>query len=994
MRPLHENKADGQDAGLAEDNKVRTARFWREAALRSRKLRSGLRQLTLCSKEQLLLPEDLSGIELLNLGNNALQELPLGLGSALTHLHTLVLRRNKFSSVPAPVLELEQLVELDMSHNNLRSLPDDLVRLQRLQKLCVSHNKIQQLPHQVGALQQLEELDISFNDLQKLPSSFSNLLHLRTLDADHNKLNRFPPAILDLEKLEELDCSGNKFEVFPGDILRLHSIKILWLSGLHVSSLPDAICQLTQLESLMLDGNNLAALPEGFANLQRLKMINLSSNRFVHFPLVLLSLQGLEELYLSRNKLTQVPEEIGRLEHLVNLWLDNNNISFLPDAIVQLRQLEELVLQGNQLAVLPDHFGNLSHVNIWKVKDNPLIQPPYEVCMKGIPHIAAYQEERAHDQAAVGPRFKLVLVGESGAGKRQLMCDLIGEQMSDGGRGGGITVADWDVDPDTHIRFVVYVLCGKENYKLVAPFFLSRGALFLLVVNLHTYTPRSFDTHVGYFLQLLGARVPRAVVCVVGTHADLCPLMELEEKTLDIHRRIGLQVRQERRELEEQAHLVDKALELGFSMRCSSPQLPFYGVSDENLHLRRQRLQFLLDNRLQILSPVLCVGSSSQSVQQLRRKLASVAKQQEIFPSFCRIIPKSWQLLEELLLKPKDMWLSRWEATRLGLQAGLVEERLLSALSCLHEIGKLLYLEEVATLKEYVFHNLQQFLQLLDVFLQDSALLEHNLTEGERDVEALGADHLKHHLQGFLQHGLLPSDVIDLLLWPLNGNDRDLHAVMELLEKMGVCYCVNKPRGQSQNGATVWYKFPSYERSQEAPVAAPAIYQHLPLEQLHIQYVFPFLFPPGLFTRLSVQINSHVVQRVDGRSHVLVYRGKVPVLISHCSDQGKHQGETLSISSRAALPDIWTAWQAVAPLLQELNLLLKEWPGLLYSVHILCPKCLRRGSSCPHTFPGELLSQRRPDVLTDIFCPKNPTERIHVSLLYPPVPVTSSPVPK
>lgn len=986
MRTLNENKEEEEEEGGSgynamedkEDN-LKTARLWRDAALRSRKLRSNLRQLTLCSKNnQIVLPEDIDEIEALNLGNNSLQELPDGLRSTLNNLRILVLRRNKFSSVPRVVLELGQLVELDMSHNCLRSLSEGVGQLRGLKKLCLSHNKILNLPAQIGALHFLEELDISFNDLHDFPRSFSSLAKLRTLDADHNKLNRFPAEILALGELEELDLSGNKFEALPADIIRLKSTKILWLSSLHMSSLPDAFCHLHNLESLMLDGNNLTALPSSFAQLQKLKMINLSSNEFEEFPLAILSITCLEELYLSRNRLTHIPEDIGQLVKLVNLWLDNNNITHLPESIVELEKLEELVLQGNQIAILPDNFGKLSKVNIWKVKDNPLIQPPYEVCMKGIPYIAVYQKELAQSQLSVKPRLKLVLMGRKNAGKTQLSQSLVSTRQDNRETQGnkGIEVTNWVADADRHLTFLVYDLSGNQNYDLIKPFFLSPGALYVLVVNLKAYSPKNFYDHVGYFLHLLCAKVPHAVVCLVGTHADLCDEEELEEKTLDIHRQIGLQERGDIQNLRTLAQQVDQALEQGYDVRTSSPHVLFYSVTDRNLRRRKAQLQYILNHRLQILSPILSTSctESQRNIQRLKEKLMSVADQWDIFPNLHRVLPKSWQMLEELHFKSKDLWLSWWSSARLGLQAGLTEDRLQSALSYLHESGKLLYFEDSITLKEYVFHNLPRFIEILNVFFlrDESTLLDRLLSEGEKGDkgrvslvienekgENLKVTHLQQYVEGFLQHGLLPSNIIRLLLRPLIQTQQDLHLIMELLEKMGICYCINKPRTKPLNGATVWYKFPSYVSSEEAQVEDSAGGNTLPasplfsVEQLHIQYSFPFLFPPGLFTRFSVQINSHVVQRSDSRYQIFAYRGKVPVVISHHPSKGKLLAETLSIASHASLPNIWTAWQAVTPLVEELNMLLQEWPGLHYSVHILCSKCLKRGSSNPHAFPGK-----------------------------------------
>ncbi|KAK5851481.1 hypothetical protein PBY51_023029 [Eleginops maclovinus] len=967
MKTLHDNKEEEEGApteeGAPMEEDLKAARMWRDAALRSRKLRSDQRQLTLSSKDnQIVLPEDVSQVEVLNLGNNALQDLPDVLGSSLSNLRVLVLRRNRFSTVPRVVLELGQLVELDLSHNLLLGLPEDLGRLKALKKLCVSHNQIQVLPGQIGALQVLEELDLSFNSLQVLPRTLCSLIKLRTLDADHNKLNQFPPEILSLSELEELDLSGNRFQALPADILKLRSIKILWLSSLNLIQLPDSFCLLQQLESLMLDGNQISFLPEDFSRMQRLKMLNLSSNEFQDFPEVILSITGLEEIYLSRNRLIQIPEEVGGLVRLANLWLDNNRITFLPDSIVDLERLEELVLQGNQIAILPENFGKLSRVNIWKVKDNPLIQPPYEVCMKGIPYIAAYQKELADSQLAVKPRLKLVLMGAKNSGKTRLRSSVVGPQqeVQDLQGDGGIEVTDWVADRG--LTFLVYDLSGNQD--LIKPFLLSPGALYLLVVNLQTYTPRTFYTHVGYFLHVLGAKVPHAVVLVVGTHSDLCTEEDLEEKSLDLHRQIGLQEHRDLQVLRAEVLQVDRALQQGFSVRSSSPHVVFYGVSDRNLRRRKSQLQYILNRRLQVLSPLLRTGVH-RNLQRLREKLMQVADHREIFPNLHRILPRSWQVLEDLHLGAPQLWLSWWDSARLGLQAGLTEDRLQSALSYLHESGKLLHFEDCPPLKDYVFHNLPRFIQILNLFfmflepktprnLQRDELLDRLLSGGgggslvmdDETGEALRV--MQNQVEGFLQDGLLPSPLIRLLLGPLIQSQQDLSLVMELLQKMGVCYCVNRPRGRPLNGATVWYKFPSYV-SGEAPLGGPLL-PPLSVEQLHIQYRFHFLFPPGLFERFSVQINGHVVQRSDCRDRVLAYRGKVPVLVSR--QRGPLRGGSLSIASHASLPNIWTAWQAVTPLLEDLNALLQEWPGLLCSVHILCSKCLKRGAPRPHAFPG------------------------------------------
>ncbi|XP_009870965.1 PREDICTED: malignant fibrous histiocytoma-amplified sequence 1, partial [Apaloderma vittatum] len=663
--------------------------------------------------------------------------------------------------------------------------------------------------------------------------------------------------------------------------------------------------------------------------------------------------------------------------------------------------LEELVLQGNQIAILPEGFGQLSRVTLWKIKDNPLIQPPYEVCMKGIPYIAAYQQELAHSQPALKPRLKLVLMGLKDAGKtllrRCLMEEASGLELSGGSK--GIEVMDWTADAERGLTFIVYELAGDPSYDVIQSFFLSPGALYVLVVNLSAYVPQHFYPSVGYFLHWLGSKVPHAVVCMVGTHADLCAERELEEKCLDIHHQIAQQEKRDAEGLQSLVQQVDEALGQDFDLRCSSPHAAFYGVSDKNLRRKKAQFQYLLNHRPQILSPVLPFSCRDRcQVRRLRDKLLSVAEHRDIFPNLHRVLPKSWQVLEELHFQPQ-LWLSWWDSARLGLQAGLTEDRLQSALSYLHESGKLLYFEEHLTLREYVFHNLPRLIDILNVFCQRDATVLLQKLLSDTHIDELRTTQLHHYVEGFLLHGLLPAHVIRLLLKPHIQSREDLQLILELLEKMGLCYCVNKPKCKPLNGAAAWYKFPCYVKN-EVPHAEAWINgtnlsgQSFVVEQLQIEYSFPFIFPPGLFARYSVQINSHVVQRSDGKYQIYAYRGKVPVVVSYQPARGALQPDTLSIASHASLPNIWTAWQAITPLVEELNVLLQEWPVLYYTVHVLCSKCLKRGSPNPHAFPGELLSQPRPEGLTEIICPKNGSERVNVALVYPPTPTVISPCSK
>ena len=80
------------------------------------------------------------------------------------------------------------------------------------------------------------------------------------------------------------------------------------------------------------------------------------------------------------------------------------------------------------------------------------------------------------------------------------------------------------------------------------------GALFVLVVHLPWYTfdsPESYQKHVGQWIFMIAARIPRARILVVPTHIDECPNQEeIDVKCKNILTNM-------REQLEEMAWVID-----------------------------------------------------------------------------------------------------------------------------------------------------------------------------------------------------------------------------------------------------------------------------------------------------------------------------------------------------------------------------------------------------------------------------------------------------
>ena len=71
-----------------------------------------------------------------------------------------------------------------------------------------------------------------------------------------------------------------------------------------------------------------------------------------------------------------------------------------------------------------------------------------------------------------------------------------------------------------------------------------------------------------------------------------------------------------------------------------------------------------------------------------------------------------------------------------------------------------------------------------------------------------------------------------------------------------------------------------------------------------------------------------------------------------------------------------------------------EWKGMLKAKIAKTALLMLQCFNCFPLFTGELLSQPRPEGLTEIICPKNGSERVNVALVYPPTPTVISPCSK
>lgn len=165
------------------------------------------------------------------------------------------------TTFPHEIFTLADSLEvLNLSNNALSELPDDLHRLTRLKVLFCSGNRFTELPKALGRCANLETVGFRDNRIQlvtaqALPAS------LRALILTENALETLPEALGDCAWLQKLMLAGNRLTALPEGLARCERLELLRIASNRLPALPDWLLRMPSLAWLAYADN---PMPEGF----------------------------------------------------------------------------------------------------------------------------------------------------------------------------------------------------------------------------------------------------------------------------------------------------------------------------------------------------------------------------------------------------------------------------------------------------------------------------------------------------------------------------------------------------------------------------------------------------------------------------------------------------------------------------------------------------------------------------------------------------------
>ena len=298
---------------------------------------SSLRSLHLANVSLHLQPgtfAGLTGLQLLDLQFNELDELLPGVFQDLFKLIFLDLNENKLSEIEVGVFgELMELEILHLRNNMINRIAEGAFKdLVKLKHLSLFENRLSKINAGVFiGLVQLKILNLSYNRLTEINAGvFKELKQLEHLHLHDNSLNTIPDGTLqNLVQLENLTLFSNK------------------LSGINTGVFKGLI----NLKRLYLMNNSLSWIEEGaFADLKQLTLLVLYNNSLTEIDAgVFGGLIQLEALYLHNNGLNKISD--GAFEHLVQLQLldmrENPLLWIVKKSLAGLKENVSLVVTDN-----------------------------------------------------------------------------------------------------------------------------------------------------------------------------------------------------------------------------------------------------------------------------------------------------------------------------------------------------------------------------------------------------------------------------------------------------------------------------------------------------------------------------------------------------------------------------------------------------------------------------------------------------------------------
>ena len=489
-------------------------------------------------------------------------------------------------------------------------------------------------------------------------------------------------------------------------------------------------------------------------------------------------------------------------------------------------------------------------------------------------------------------------------------------------------IQTWEITPEDSIQLFDHG--GHDIYRITSPIFIVPNGTVALVHDINQVNDRVNDTTA--ILRHALAYHPENQVHLVLTHTDLVSTDDAQKNRDFIKAKIHACFDQEIQSLK---HLTEK---------------------DEDRSQLLVQLQKQKDN----MEVFLLSSKTFEGMNNLKDFLRKITVEKRL------VLPEKWVQFYKLISSQKKNFLKISKLEQLSQECFFEGKPLFqqanqftSALKYFCAAGHVVHFPDNPALKDYVFHNKDFLLRLIQ------SCFHHNLqgaTNFEGLMPTMNASNIDLMLRQYSEEGLLAIELLQLLWHQYGLKEEEERAVLEIMKKFQICYPVD-------SSEKVWF-FPYFVRSKEPP-ASLDLKKRDTIDRQHFSVLlhceFHHLIPINVFEAMQVQVQKTAVEMDCGNSRYAWHDGiQVNVGTLQITALRRASQSTISLCVSATSDDVDLVWQVTYNLYSDLEIVIQPLLGVIKQVYFECTHCIvKHLQPLYKRSPNEVLKNKGPDVTFD-----------------------------
>ena len=329
-------------------------------------------------------------------------------------------------------------------------------------------------------------------------------------------------------------------------------------------------------------------------------------------------------------------------------------------------------------------------------------------------------------------------------------------------------------------------------------------------------------------------------------------------------------------------------------------------------------------------------------------------------------LPEKWVQFYKLMINQNTSFFKETELEQLfkqlyvkhthAFQQGKIKKKFKSVLEYYHAAGHVLHFPDNPVLKNYVFHNKDFLLRLMQ------SCFHHNLKDATNfgDLkQTMNAYNIDLMLQQYDKEGLLAIELLEFLWQKYGLKEEEERAVLEIMKKFYICYPVDVCE-------KVWY-FPYFVRSNEPPASLDLKKSQTVNRQYFsvlLDCVFNNTVPINAFEAMQVQVQKTAVEKKYGNSRY-TWRDGIQVMIGALEIRAvrRTSKSTISLCVSAPSDDVEHVWEVTSEVFSDLEAVLQPLLGVIKLIYFQCTHCIVKNlQPVQKRSPSEVLKNEGPDV--------------------------------